>query len=137
MSQQTSIAGIDKVSLLHELWKHGEPAAFFVANSPEFSRDKAGQAIKSGDLKYVCGRFVSVQFLPDDVVDYAGYDGEYGSGKFMEILANMKSGKISKSPPKKQTGCSGFKPFGDAMLPGNPGTVMCAVCGHWKKYHIF
>ncbi len=29
-----------------------------------------------------------------------------------------------------------FKPFGEPMLRDDPGTVMCAICGHFKKNHL-
>jgi hypothetical protein len=85
-----SIKGIDKVKLLHALWKGARPAAFFVLSgrlSPSFDEGAAKDAIR-GTIDYYCGRCIKTD-LSDDTVNPTSYDAEWGAGSFQKIVKNL------------------------------------------------
>jgi len=57
----------------------------------------------------------------------------------------MRSGETTVPQAKKNRVVKGYKcpggegeyrPFGEEMLPGDPGTVLCGECPMWLKQHI-
>jgi hypothetical protein len=89
------ITGIDRVELLHHLWK-GQILAGFYDKAPQFvpgfDHDAALRAIAHGPIDYFCGRAIKTD-LSKDVVCSRLYDRDAGAGTFAKIVAQMKNQK--------------------------------------------
>lgn len=85
------ISGIDKVSLLHALWKNSKPAIFFSMNNatpPPFDNEKAMTAVQKY-INYYDGRCIKCD-LSGDTVDPRLYDRDFGSGAVQRIVDQLR-----------------------------------------------
>jgi len=92
-----NIQDIDKVTLLSEMWKHQQVAAFFNMygkQAPVFDssdnkmREKAIQTIKSGYIDYFFGRAIKMDLSKEEVNPLA-YDRDAGYGTFQSIVDRL------------------------------------------------
>lgn len=140
-----SIVGLNKLQLLKALWIAQKPAAFFAATpgrAPDWDEVEGERMLLSrkGYVDYAMGRVIKMNFSQDEV-DTKYYDEMAGSGQAAKIIAALRGGAF---PPRGYTAaifvCPGqktqrFQPFGEAMLPDKPDTIMCAHCGYWLSQH--
>jgi hypothetical protein len=136
------ISDVDKPKLLAALWLNQKTASFFdnmPGLAPGYNEAEAGAAIARGPIDYFCGRAIKAD-LSAKTVDPADYDYDAGKGAFQKVVSQVRQGSARLPKKAAELKCPGgsqknFAPYGDAMLEGNPGTVMCAHCGYWKKQH--
>ena len=128
----TDISGLDKVELLHELWKNQTVAPFFAGrgSSPSFDRNDAIKALKNY-IDYFCGRAIKAN-LSGDTADFGSYNRDTKTPA-EDVIDNFRSGKRIRCAPTAPK-CI-FKPYGKPML-GDDGTIMCAHCGFFKRDHF-
>jgi hypothetical protein len=145
MTNTIDIKGVDKVALLQELWSGVKPAAFFAGHPsliPPFNTAMARDAV-GGYIDYFQGRCIKTD-LSKETANPGMYDRDAGAGAFAKAVARaratpVRTPKPLPAPALKCPDGSGktFEPFGEAMLPGKEGTVMCAHCGWWSQQHKF
>lgn len=136
---EVDIQGVDKIALLRSLWTNQVTASFFGSGllpAPAFSDEDATKALTRGYIDYFCGRAIKLD-LTKDKVDPWAYDRDAGMGTLAKIVAGLRNGSPPTPKPDRFYCTTGavFEPWGEEMLPGNPGTIMCALCGAWKKQH--
>ena len=139
---QINIQGLNKVDLLRALWNEVMPASFFVSNPqkiPEFDSNVA-ETIVQHYIDYFCGRAIKCD-ISKNVANPTGYDRGTAPGTFQRIATDLRSNVgIPTRQIQLKCPCSSgnvFVPFGSAMLPGKPSSVVCANCGHWQSQHVF
>jgi hypothetical protein len=143
-----NIDGIDKVTLLMKLWEAKAPATFFQTMSgtmaPSFDKEKAGKAV-GGYIDYFQGRRIKTD-ISGTTANPTSYDSYTHPGAFEEIVdkaGNMTEREAKKDIERLKTPkyyeCPGgegkYMPYGEAMLPGDPGTVLCVTCPYLLKQH--
>jgi hypothetical protein len=141
------INGLDKVQLLLMLWNNAAVASFFEfmpQSAPVFDETEANTVVEQY-IDYFCGRCIKTD-ISGDTADPWSYDRNAGTGTFQRVVDKMRAGKADKADDKKKGVPKGYKcpdgsgnnfrPFGEAMLPGDPGTVLCGNCPMWLKQHI-
>lgn len=88
-----SIAGLDKVELLHALWNESPVAAFFSTRDaagievPVFDWEMAAYDVL-GSIGYFQGRCIKMD-LSGDMVDPSGYDRQNGPGAAARVIAKL------------------------------------------------
>ncbi len=83
------ISGLDKVELLHNLWRGGEVAGFYGGGmSPSFNVERAQKAV-AGYIDYYDGRAMKTD-LSGDTAESWLYNRDAGAGKFESIVAAMR-----------------------------------------------
>jgi hypothetical protein len=93
-SAPINIAGINKVELLHALWKASKVAPFYAScdavglKVPNFDLDKAGKAVHDY-IDYFQGRLIKMD-LSGDTLDPSGYDRDLGAGAVARAIAAAK-----------------------------------------------
>jgi hypothetical protein len=135
-----NIAGLDKVELLRRLWNAQKTAPFFSQMSmtpPGFDANEAASAVRR-EIDYFAGRAIKMD-LSKDVVNPVGYDRIAGAGQAAAVVAELRAGLPAKTlePQRLCPDGSGrkFSPFGEAILPDKPDTVMCIYCGAFLRAH--
>jgi len=141
------VAGIDKLVLLRALWENQATASFFLASStpaPVFNTEEARAALARGTIDYLCGRAIKVSFKHGATIDPFLYDRVAGQGTLQRIVDQLRrdgsGGEDTRVTGEDRYYCESggtqtFEPFGAAMVPGDPGTVLCSHCPRWKKQH--
>lgn len=88
-----NITGVDKVALLHALWKNQKTACFFnsfnAVYAPSFNVEAAQEAVKTY-IDYFCGRAIKCD-LSGDTVSPDLYDRDVSNGKFAAVVQDMKA----------------------------------------------
>lgn len=128
-----NIRGIDRKTLLKALWSNSKPSAFFYNPilSPPLSNEELEEASKRDYVDYLCGRVIKVD-LSCEYVDPIPYNRTNGSRALQQVVKKVTRGRRGYnglSPCK-------FSPWGDEVIPGDSGTVMCSKCGYWKVQHF-
>jgi hypothetical protein len=68
-----NIAGINKVELLHALWKASKVASFYASPDavglkvPDFDLDEAAKAVAGGSIDYFQGRNIKMNLSGDTI----------------------------------------------------------------------
>jgi hypothetical protein len=91
---EIDIEGIDKISLLEELWNKSPVASFYTLNKilpPKFDKDKASKDVHEY-IDYFCGRVIKSN-LSGNYVNPQGYDRDVGEGMFAKIVSELKNKK--------------------------------------------
>lgn len=86
-----NITGLDKVSLLKNMWDNMPIASFFMQMphlSPEFDYKSAENAVKNY-IDYFSGRCIKTN-LSSDFVDPSMYDRDAGTGALAKIVKSMR-----------------------------------------------
>jgi len=90
--QQVDIKGIDKVEILKHLWDNSKPASFYnkycPIAPPRFDYEESMEAVKM-PIDYFRGRLIKCD-LSKDSVDPSRYDQDFGTGKFQQIINQIK-----------------------------------------------
>ena len=92
MGSIINIEGIDKVTLLKELWSKQIVASFFITNDlppPPFDEVLATKAVKKF-IDYFCGRAIKSN-LSKDEVDTTNYNRDAGEGVFEDIVKKLRN----------------------------------------------
>ena len=90
MSQEISIKGLCKVTLLHKMWTHQRVAAFYSLSGhapPEFDVEEANIAIGTY-IDYFCGRAIKTDLSGDSISSSYAYDRD-SYKKLEDIIAEM------------------------------------------------
>ena len=88
----TNIQGIDKITLLKELWKNSNTASFFAdlhAEPPKFDKLKAAVAI-TNYIDYFQGRSIKSD-ISQDTANSGGYDRDMGLGSFDSCVNKLRT----------------------------------------------
>lgn len=144
-TSKIDIKAVDKVALLQELWSGMKPAVFFAGHAsliPPFNVTKARRAVLCY-IDYFEGRCIKTD-LSKDTADPSMYDRDAGAGAFARAVARARAAPTAEPKPQpppvlKCPDGSGrtFEPYGEPMLPGKEGTVLCRHCPYWMQQHNF
>lgn len=86
------IHGLDKATLLLEMWLNQAPAAFFAMNNqcaPGFDKASARNVAAKGYIDYFCGRCIKTD-ISGDAADPEMYDRDSGKGTLRKIVQRMR-----------------------------------------------
>ena len=81
------ITGLDKVELLHELWKGSRSALFFKIRGippPEFDAEEA-KIVVTDYIDYFDGRMIKCD-ISGNQADPGLYDRDFGAGAFQRVV---------------------------------------------------
>jgi hypothetical protein len=135
--------------LLRHLWLAAPVSAFYGHGmGPTWISDEhAEQTWAAGRVDYYEGRPIKLPISSTPITDMAkgDFDRNAGAGAFDRAYAAAQrevdgtaapgagATPASMSCPRDVDGV--YRRFGGEMLPGTPGTTICATCGDYERSH--
>ena len=99
-SHLIDISKLNKVDLLHALWRASKLAIFYSTDvavnagikAPDFDLVAAEQAVREGHIDYFQGRAIKMD-LSKDTTDPSCFDRDYGVGAASRVIATFEQAK--------------------------------------------